>query len=275
MKKLTMIAMSLSISVAASAVEYEGEYSPALSPDGKYVAFHVNSETHAWDIAIRSIETGHDHFITNNDAFDTDPRWSPDGRRLVFSSSMSGNRDIYVHTLATGTTEKIIEHDSMDTHPLWSPDGQSIAFVSRRSGTAQLYLFNLESNHLSELTQQGIALSHPSWTGDGKSIVFDQAGEDGSVIYAVNVHSRAVRLLYDGDGSNIAGKLFGDELFVSTNQNGNWDLLRVNLKTCESAFLQSSPQDEMKADINVAAKLYVYSVAGGDGIFRLKFAELE
>lgn len=66
--------------------------------------------------------------LTNHDADDTDPAWSPDGSKIAFASNRNGHYDIYVMQ-ANGLLEtRITSTDADDRHPTWSPDGSMIAF---------------------------------------------------------------------------------------------------------------------------------------------------
>jgi len=274
-KKLISVSFIMFLSFGAHAVEDEGEYSPAISPDGKLIAFHVNNETNAWDIAIRNIKTGEENLVTSSSDFDVDASWSPDGKRLAFASTRGGDWNIYIYTLATGETTGVITRPGIDNQPKWSPDGQRLVFTSRRNGSAQLYLYDFTSSETSQLTDTDKNIAHPSWASDMKSVVFDQYDGEKSSIYIVDTDTKQVSALYSGHGSTIAAKLIKDDLFVSNNRRGNWDLLKINLKTGSETSLAASEFDEMKADINLNHHLYAYSAQDKFGVFRLVFSPLK
>ena len=68
------------------------------------------------------------------------PRFSPDGRDVVFSMANGGNTDIYIVSANGGAPRRLTSAPGADTSPSFSPDGRQIVFESDRSGTQQLYV---------------------------------------------------------------------------------------------------------------------------------------
>ncbi|TVQ13871.1 MAG: S9 family peptidase [Balneolaceae bacterium] len=107
--------------------------SPAVSPDGRTVAFTVTE----YDIVKNSSET-----------------------------------NIYLISAEGGTARRFTRGNS-DSSPVWSPDGKTIAFTSRRhNGPAQLYIVSAEGGEASKITSLPVAVSAPKWFPDGQRIAF-------------------------------------------------------------------------------------------------------
>jgi TolB protein len=256
-------------SMANAGIKNEGEYSPAISPDGKRIAYHSNTSDHFFDVIVEELSTGATQNITQNNGYDTDPSWSPNGQQLIFSSNQGGQWDIYLYDLSSLETKTLISSDSMDNQARWSPDGQSIAFLSRREGHSQIYLYELATKAVSRLTHTDQAVFHPSWSQDGKSIVFDQKVGNKSMIYQVNISTGKHRKLFEASGSTIAAKLISDKLYVTTKRDSSWDIVLFDLGTKKTSDIASSSFDEMKADLHLAHNLIAYSVKRADGIFKV------
>lgn len=106
------------------------------------------------------------------------PSWSPDGKRIVFSSiDKSGNNDLYILNLADGSLLRLTNDFYDDQNPSWSPDGNLIAFSSDRTpfgakGKHNLFIFDLRTSTISYLTLGDHNDYSPSWSKDGKWLVF-------------------------------------------------------------------------------------------------------
>src|SRR5215472_9594336 len=71
--------------------------------------------------------------LTDNQARDIYPRFSPDGNWIAFSSNREGNYDVYVIPAAGGKPRQLTYHSADDNVVGWSPDGKKILFQSSRA----------------------------------------------------------------------------------------------------------------------------------------------
>ncbi len=100
---------------------------PAISPDGKQIAFSYQG-----DIWVSSIEGEQIHRITIHQAYESNPKWSPDGKQIAFSSNRFGNNDIFVINAAGGTPKRITYHSSNDDLTDWTRSG-ALLFETNRN----------------------------------------------------------------------------------------------------------------------------------------------
>ena len=115
------------------------------SPDGRQIAFvrglPVRSKFGGpvgrnHEIYVMNADGSGSRRLTHNRAYDGEPAWSPDGRKIAFQSTktIAGNREIYVMNADGSGKRNLTRNPAQDSRPSWSPDGRRIAFVSNRDG---------------------------------------------------------------------------------------------------------------------------------------------
>lgn len=138
--------------------------------------------------------------ITRHRNLTVSPRFTPDGKRLCYTSYHSGNQNLYITDLNQSKTTRLIsKRKGMNLAPAWSPDGRYMVLTLSMNGNPDLYLCDSNANIIEQLTDRaGINVS-ASWSPDGKRIVFvsDRSGKP--QLYVMNLGSRQVqRLTFEG-----------------------------------------------------------------------------
>lgn len=100
-------------------------YEPSISPDRKEIAFISGGDI--WTVPA---EGGEARLLVSNPATESRPLYSPDGKRLAFISTRTGNGDIYVLDFASGETRRLTFDDGFEQLDSWSYDGRWIYFTS-------------------------------------------------------------------------------------------------------------------------------------------------
>jgi Tol biopolymer transport system component len=141
-----------------------GIVNPVVSPDGRAVAFVALGDVWVMPIGTNAVQ------ITNDEAMDLDPAWSPDGTRVVFSSDRSGHMELWVRDLATNSERQITDGEHRVTGAAWSPDGNHIAFLADRALIAVVTV-RPDAHAMSGPTfvPRG-ALGRPTWSFDNHVI---------------------------------------------------------------------------------------------------------
>ncbi len=108
---------------------------PQLSPDGKTVAYvitHVDlaGNRSSSDIWLISTAGGTPRQLTTTDKKDRHPRWSPDGRKILFVSNRGGDDQLWVIDIHGGEARQFTHISTEADNGIWSPDGRTIAFTS-------------------------------------------------------------------------------------------------------------------------------------------------
>src|SRR5205814_1638662 len=127
--------------------------------------------------------------------------YSPDGARLLFSSSQNDNTDVYVAQFDGSGVRRVTDARGIDISASWSPDGKRIAFVSERAGTPQIYSMTVEGSDVRRLTFQGNYNQEPAWSPKGDLIAFSGRDEHRVFdLYTVAVDGGKVTRLTQNQG---------------------------------------------------------------------------
>lgn len=149
-----------------------GARMPALSPDGRQIAF-----VYRGDVWIADAAGGRAVSLTRHLEMDAYPQFSPDGRWISFSSLRTGNWDIFIVPASGGAPRRLTWHSGTDIAYGWSPDGKSLLFASRRdTGDVELLALDVASLRITKLAQDYTSIDYPSFSPDGKLVVFGHRG---------------------------------------------------------------------------------------------------
>ena len=145
---------------------------PRLSPNGTLVAYMVLDGPNSSGLFIRDLTTGQTQSLGRFGQMSFAPRFSPDGRRLVFSVTNGAVTNIYALDLAGGQPQQLSTGSAIDTSPSYSADGQRIAFESDRGGRPQIYVMGANGGGAERISYGDGAYSTPVWSPKGDYIAF-------------------------------------------------------------------------------------------------------
>ncbi|HKR14061.1 MAG TPA: S9 family peptidase [Pyrinomonadaceae bacterium] len=201
--------------VAQSTVEWSPELqvklktvgAPRVSPDGKRVVYTVTEAVTTADksefltqIWLGNIATKENIQLTYGDKSSTNPRWSPDGNWIAFTSNRKDNKNnLYLLNINGGEAEPLTEVKTSVADFAWSPDGRSIAFrmtdaksedeekndkgrndfrwIDENIKMARLYVLPVQKNangkrEPRKLTEANYNVTEYDWSADSSRIVF-------------------------------------------------------------------------------------------------------
>ena len=126
---------------------------------------------------------------------------SPDGTRIVFSSSRDGNSEIYVMNRDGSNVFRLTNNRAADITPTWNPQSTRIAFTSDRTGSPQVWLIDADGTNLQKLTSEPYA-DRATWSSLGTEIAYAARTGPGNDIKVMELGTRQIRQLTFGEGTN-------------------------------------------------------------------------
>jgi eukaryotic-like serine/threonine-protein kinase len=140
-----------------------------FSPDGQWVTYVAIPEGTLW----RSRVDGSERLqLTNAPMFAILPRWSPDGKQIVFSAGQYGKPwKIFLVSAQGGAAQELLSENLSEMDPTWSPDGKRIAFGRLAyADNKDIEVLDLQTHQVSVLPgSQGVF--SPRWSPDGRFLV--------------------------------------------------------------------------------------------------------
>jgi len=127
------------------------------------------------------------------------PRWSPDGKDLVYNSYKQGGPMLYLKNMASGAVRRLSGQPGLNIGASWAPGGREIALTMSHKGNPDIFTIDLQGKILRQLVAHwGIDVS-PAFSPDGNRIAFVSNRSGSPQIYILDLNSKKEeRLTYEG-----------------------------------------------------------------------------
>jgi Tol biopolymer transport system component len=158
--------------------------------------------------------------LTNAAASDMDAEYSPDGRRIAFTSNRSGWREIWTCDGEGAHCQAVtaFRANYMTATPRWSPDGRLIAFDSAVAGQLDVYVIDATGGAPRRLTDKQMHGLCPNWSRDGKWIYFSSSRSGANEIWKVSSEGGTAVQITRRGGFNAKESSDGKSLYYTTDE---------------------------------------------------------
>lgn len=226
----------------------EGDQWVTVSPDGKLAAFdlHHGSASTIW---VQSLVGGPARQLTTEgleNALPTNNMWSPDSKRVLFTSQRTGTWDIWVANVETGQLTQITSDLRNDIQHRWSPDGRWIAFSSDRGGQTDVWIAPSTGGPAIHVTNDPDIESWIRWSRDGQTLFF-QTQHAAAGLDLLSLETGTRRNLLSWPSYSIYGVDLspdGRTAVFTSNRSGNPDIWAVPAAGGEPVPLVTGPGND-------------------------------
>jgi len=232
--------------------------SPAISPDGSQVAFLTARHDPdpqfpnlKYEIYIINSNGSNLRRLTNTEAAEDHPAWSPDGTKLIFDADYDGDGFYEIHTINSDGSNltRLTFNPFNDQFADWSPDGSQIAFSSYRNGNWDIFVMDVDGSNQRQLTDSTNWELFPAWSPDGTQIAFNglQPGSRNTDVFVMNSDGSNIRQLTDSPSfdENPVWSPDGKQIAFQTKRDGKFSIYTMNLDGSNQHPLTDDSHDDL------------------------------
>lgn len=282
--------------------------SPAISPDGKYVAFLSELDLFSIDLFLADAQTGQvirklgsrlrSSDIEDFSFIESAGTFSPDSRRFAFSVFSGGKNKLMIVDTERGRRLDLIEIGDIEqfSNITWAPNGDLVAFSGLRNGHSDIYTYNLKTKELVQLMDDYYSDFQPNFSRDGKYIVFSTdrvalQSDNKSVdipmnLAVINLETKEISNMDIFPGANNLNPQFsgsGEEIYFLSNRDGFRNMYRYVIATRQveqmtdfftgiSGITEYSPALSISADDQI---VYSYYKNNSYSVYRANKSDFE
>ncbi len=227
---------------------------PAISPDGKYLAFLSEKDLFGIDLFLADAKTGKimrklssqvaNSHIDDFNFLESAGAWSPDSKQFAFSIFSKGKNQLMVINVDNGSVALKADMGTVEQfgNLTWSPNGDDLVFSGMAEGQSDIFSYNIKTKTVTPITNDTYSDYAPSYSPDGKKIVFSSdrssmKNNGNNAVHPINltVYDIESKSLTDipvfPGANNLNAQFSGDSkrLFFLSNRDGFRNLYEYNL----------------------------------------------
>jgi Tol biopolymer transport system component len=162
--------------VAVSATSDRWNFHPQISPDGTRLVFQ-STRSGQYELWVSDRDGSHARPLTRSAVYKSPARWSPDSRRIVFTTRLDTRTELSMIDVSVGSITSILSDVTSLVAPSFSRDGRTVYFGSLRSGAWQIWNVDLADGQVRQITTDGGYAALESL--DGRSLLLTRLDRPG------------------------------------------------------------------------------------------------
>jgi TolB protein len=190
-------------------------------------------------IVIMNVDGSDRELITDNQAMNLSPAWSPDGKFLAYTSYVKFFPELYLSSVKKGKTKRLTFNNMLNITPEFSPDGTLIAMSSSMTGEPDLHFIDVNGTEVKQITNTlGIDIS-PTFSPDGNLLAFASERAGGLHIFVTDKNgSEPKRLTFSGyQNDTPSWSPRGDKIVFVKRADGGFNIFTMNADGSQSQQL--------------------------------------
>ncbi len=170
------------------------------------------------------------------------PVWSPDGKKIAFSSNEGGSEAIWILDLQTNTRHRLTRDAAINLNPSWHPDSERVVFQSQRGNGGELWTVRSDGSDYRPLIDNRqlsiVNFVTPAWSPTGRQLAF-ATDIDGDLEIWVMRNANDVLAGANPDLLQLTRNTYQDlyptwspdetQLAFQSDRTGNWDIWQLNI----------------------------------------------
>lgn len=251
-----------------------GEFSASETPDRAWVLSHkladavyeiatgekgifssrlafISNRTGHKEVTVALFDGSKEQAITKNRSINLSPSWSPDGRKISFTSYVRNHPDLYFYDRIADKFFRVSARAGINIGGVWSPQGRVMAAtLSSEGGNPDIFLMGEDGKGAKRLTEHWASDVSPTWSPDSKQLAFVSDRGGAPNVYVMGVDGKdPKRVTFDSNGTGKDNQApvwspRGDRIAFQSRVGGAWQILTMKPDGTEVRQLTAQGNNE-------------------------------